>query len=377
MTHFGLLQIFRGWAAILVVLVHATGIAASLGAPIAGNFFLMGNAGVDFFFVLSGFLITYLHLNDIGRREKLGGYARKRFVRIFPIYWVVTLVILPVFFLFPRYGQGDETTPFVIVSSIILTPLERGSPILVAGWSLTHELLFYVIVAALIAFRGLWVKVIVATWALAVFVAFCYSFNQIYAKAFPEFNAWVRVLLWPQNFEFILGAAAAWLIARRPNLMPNRRVALILLPIGCLLFMASGFFSGSLLNIQAGQHVAYFGSLSFLIVLAAVVIDKSGGLSDGVRQSGFYRLQEYFGDSSYSIYLVHGPALSVAYKVAAAWGWFQLLPGWLVNLALCVSVVIACCLCHWIIERPLLNFFGRGKRMASQFDVAKSMDARA
>ena len=82
MMRFSLLQIFRGWAAILVLLIHASYIAAGQhGMPIAGNFFTMGNAGVDFFFVLSGFLITHLHLGDIGRREKLNSYVRKRFVR--------------------------------------------------------------------------------------------------------------------------------------------------------------------------------------------------------------------------------------------------------------------------------------------------------
>lgn len=337
----------------------------------------MGNAGVDFFFVLSGFLITHIHLNDIGHPEKLGTYVKKRLVRVFPIYWVVTLVILPVFFLFPRLGQGDETTAFVIFSSFLLTPMERGSPILVAGWTLTHELLFYAIFGALIAFKGLWVKVIVASWALAVIAALSFSFTQIYAVAFPEFNAWMRILFWPQNFEFIIGAGAAWLVIRRPSLAPTRGVALFILPMGLLLFMSSGFMQGILHNIQAGQHVLYFGVLSFVIVLASVVIDKSGGLSSGVRQSGAYRLQEHLGDASYSIYLVHGPALSVAYKVAGVMGWFHLLPGWLVNFGLCLSVVLAGCLCHLLIERPLLKYFGREKKSALQRSAIQTESCRS
>ena len=183
----------------------------------------------------------------------------------------------------------------MIVSSFLLTPMERGSPILVAGWSLTHELLFYIIVALLIAFRGMWIKIIIAIWALAVFVTLCLSFNQIYAAEFPGFNVWMRVLLWPQNFEFILGAAAAWLLARQPAILPTRRMALIILPASWLLIMASGLAPGILQNIQAGKHVLYFGVLSFLIVQASVVIDKSGGLSAQVRRSGVFRLQEYLG----------------------------------------------------------------------------------
>ena len=346
------------------MLIHATYIAENKhGVPIANNYFAMGNAGVDFFFVLSGFLITHLHLGDIGCREKLIGYARKRLVRIFPIYWASSLAILPVFFLFPGLGQGDETKLSVITSSLLLMPQDRGSPILVAGWSLTHEVMFYAIMALLIAFRGIWIQAIVAIWAVAVFVALCFSVNQIYSFAYPGFNAWMRVLFWPQNFEFILGAAGAWLIRYRPTKVPTRRLALMVLPVAWVLILASGLMPKNLFDIQSGIHVIYFGCLSFLIVLASAVIDRSGGLSDNVRQSSLYRFQEYLGDASYSIYLAHGPVLSVVYKTAGYLNWFNTIPGWLVNCGLLAFVVAACCVFNALIERPLLKYLGRGRKI--------------
>ncbi|NBQ54213.1 MAG: acyltransferase, partial [Proteobacteria bacterium] len=44
--------------------------------------------GVDFFFVLSGFIILHAHMDDIGRPARLGRYLWRRAVRVYPIYWI-------------------------------------------------------------------------------------------------------------------------------------------------------------------------------------------------------------------------------------------------------------------------------------------------
>jgi peptidoglycan/LPS O-acetylase OafA/YrhL len=56
--------------------------------------FQFGHAGVDLFFVISGFIITYVHYDDIGTPSRLGRYAARRFQRIYPLYWLATLVTL-------------------------------------------------------------------------------------------------------------------------------------------------------------------------------------------------------------------------------------------------------------------------------------------
>src|ERR1700737_2029314 len=73
------LQVLRGVAAVLVVLHH---VAATLALPkymglvVAGGIFApLGRAGVDLFFVLSGFIIYYVHHGDIGRPRRLGRYT--------------------------------------------------------------------------------------------------------------------------------------------------------------------------------------------------------------------------------------------------------------------------------------------------------------
>ncbi len=60
----------------------------------ASGLFAFGHAGVDFFFVLSGFIILHVHAGDIGRPVRLGHYLQRRFTRVYPFYWVVFLLAL-------------------------------------------------------------------------------------------------------------------------------------------------------------------------------------------------------------------------------------------------------------------------------------------
>ena len=88
-------QVLRGFAAIAVLLYH-TGVYAGIYFNNPIFFFENGNLGVDFFFTLSGFIITYIHLQDIKRRGSVKGFLLKRFIRIFPFYWLVLVAVIAI-----------------------------------------------------------------------------------------------------------------------------------------------------------------------------------------------------------------------------------------------------------------------------------------
>ena len=89
----------RALAAFAVVLLHAANLmrvehfSGHIGL---GGIFDFGYVGVDFFFVLSGFIITYVHFTDIGRIERLPRYLWRRFSRIYPIFWAILLLVVTV-----------------------------------------------------------------------------------------------------------------------------------------------------------------------------------------------------------------------------------------------------------------------------------------
>src|SRR5215475_260540 len=83
----GWLEFARGMAALLVVISH--GSLAGVPERFWPITVPIGSAAVAFFFVLSGFIIFYVHARDIGRPDRAANYAWRRVVRIFPTYWLV------------------------------------------------------------------------------------------------------------------------------------------------------------------------------------------------------------------------------------------------------------------------------------------------
>ena len=140
-------QAARGVAAMAVVLSHAgivLGSATALGYVPLHGVFRAGHAGVDFFFVLSGFIIALVHHRDIGQPHSLPVYLWKRVTRIYPIYWVA----LGVLALLIAFGFVRDVDPVVagtdigqLLVTLLLLPQHR-SPLLGVSWTLQHEMLF-------------------------------------------------------------------------------------------------------------------------------------------------------------------------------------------------------------------------------------------
>src|SRR5687767_12943440 len=87
------IQVLRGFAAIAVLLYH-TGIYTNIYLGNSFFSFEYGTLGVDFFFTLSGFIITYIHLKDIKERGSVTNFTGRRFIRVFPFYWLTLLALI-------------------------------------------------------------------------------------------------------------------------------------------------------------------------------------------------------------------------------------------------------------------------------------------
>jgi len=99
----------RGFAAVLVVLFHVTKYYFATPKYWAGSalngLFLFGHAGVEFFFVLSGFIMVWVHRQDVGKPSRVGAFAWKRFQRIYPFFWLILAVTVLVAWRAPSLGQ--------------------------------------------------------------------------------------------------------------------------------------------------------------------------------------------------------------------------------------------------------------------------------
>ena len=218
----------RGIAAIGVVLCHVALILTKTSdAQTSVGVFQIGRAGVDFFFVLSGFIIAYAHREDIGCPARLGHYLSRRLFRIMPTYWIALALTLML---------GGYTLPaFDMARAALLLPSSHGLPVIVA-WTLQYELVFYVAFSFLIVCKKLGVSVLVL-WLV-----------WILASLWGQNSPWVpQFLFGPLNIEFFLGMGAAYLLRKHTVLAPR-----LVLLIGFGLFCAVAI-AGDAGNLRFGQ----------------------------------------------------------------------------------------------------------------------------
>ena len=286
----------RGIAATLVVIYHAARHieAAGFGLPRLGGIERFGHAGVDFFFVLSGFIILFVHWGDVGRPAQMARYVERRCTRIFPLYWVMLAIYVALAMIGSQKARFGLPT---LAANVTLSPF-AGEPILGVAWTLQHELLFYGLFAFAIASRSLAVLVFGAWFALVV---------AVWIGLFDvSSTGWARVATSTYNLQFLMGMGAAAIthLARLPN---PRTFAVV----GAVAFFAVGIAeSRGLVDGYGDAARLYFGAAAFLLVI---------GLAENERNSSapVPRWLGVLGKASYAIYLGHLLAIGIAWKVLA------------------------------------------------------------
>jgi len=211
------LQAGRGIAAVLIILFHLSDphipIGRVWGRLPFRSIFGWGHAGVDLFFVMSGFLIFYIHGPEAGDRAAILRYLWKRLRRIYPIYWMVTLVALAAYFSAPGLGDGHEREPVVILSSLLLVHISSTGSVLGVAWTLYHEVLFYAIFAVYLYERIIGVLFGALFFGSAAVVALFGPISDIS----PFYTD-------PNHLLFAIGIAAAWIIQENRCRWPKRLV---------------------------------------------------------------------------------------------------------------------------------------------------------
>jgi len=325
------IQAGRGIAALLVVFYHAgrmLSLPQYVGHIPLGNVFSFGHAGVDFFFVLSGFIITYVHHGDVGRPDRLSRFAWRRLTRIYPIYWVVTAVVVLLALL-----SHDETQNLrldQIVPSLMLLPYE-GGPLLGVAWTLEHEMLFYLAFALAILWRPVGVALVFASLMLVAAGQF-----GLLSGYLSEF------LAAPYHLEFLMGILSALAVLRFRFPLPR-----ILAAVGIVAFVAAGLGENANLFAAAGiVSVFLFGLSSAAIIIGAATAERLGTLRVGA-------IGALLGAASYSIYLTHTVTIGLTAHVMARLGIISPIPDWLMLLMAVCAAIAGGLAFHWIVERPL------------------------
>jgi peptidoglycan/LPS O-acetylase OafA/YrhL len=342
------LQAGRGIAAILVVLFHLGLIIADtkyFGIPWVATPFRFGDAGVEFFFVLSGFIIMSAHATDISRPSRLVPYLQRRIIRIYPPYWIVFFLVFILALPFAATRATLPSDPATLAAALLLLPQDAavvggtGSPVLIVAWTLRYEILFYVFFGLLILDRRL---------GLVMALAFGVAFATLRRQPGIEFP--LTFLLNPGVWLFGMGIAVASVVGRGHSL-PRPLVWLTLASVAFVAIAMNRAYHW----VPFGDWNTYgLGIASSIAILAAVNAEHSGA------DLGGGRILQLIGSASYVLYLIHYPLFSVGCKLAMACGMTRLgIPGAaLTYVIMLLAAMAAAVLFHVGIEMPVQRRLG-------------------
>ena len=323
----------RGLAATLVVLYHCSaGIFPASkywNERVFGGVLDFGYAGVEFFFVLSGFIIAYAHWADIGQSSRLRNFVRRRFVRIYPSYWVVLAMMIGL----SLTGLGPRLpAPADIAGAVTL--LGRGYETTIVGvaWTLYHEVAFYLVFALLIVAPRVGIPVGIAAMAAAALRSAGIDIGlPFYWEA-------------PVNLLFPMGIAA-WLVSRTP--WRGGAVAIA----GAAAFLAVGL---------TVVYRPFPGTWSQLLFGLSAAVGLAGIVAEERRRSiTVPPLLRHLGAASYSIYLIHYPVLSALARAAVRFNLIGHAPATVDFVIVVVLTIAIAFVFHRVIERPLMAIVSR------------------
>ena len=313
------IQYLRGLAAMMVVVFHARDPAPWLFSPLA-RFEALAH-GVDIFFVISGFIMYAAARNELPL-----DFARKRIIRIVPLYWLATLAVVAI-----ALAQGHGISRLNLIWSLMFVPFYNPThnnliwPLLVPGWTLNYEMFFYLLFGIALVSRRL-----LPVLTVAIVVPVLAGFGRVPA------NALAQTYTDPILLEFLAGiwigyASQRWSLHRFAPLLPIGLVAVLL---------------G---DLSSWPRVITYGIPAVAVVLGAVAWEAR----TGPRTIGWAKT---LGDASYSIYLSHFILMEIPAAIfpqLPLTGWPQFLA--FVVTAVALSLVGGLALHRWV-ERPLTRW---------------------
>ncbi|MCZ4297916.1 acyltransferase family protein [Henriciella marina] len=328
------LEACRAVAAMLVMLFH-------LGESYSGeplfDLFKRGYAGVDLFFVISGFII----FRTLKPGSSIKRFAAKRFLIIFPPYWVILSLYVLTFGLASIFLPGFERdlSPDRLVVSYFLLP--SYDHIISIAWTLSCEILFYLVAG--LTYLCLGPRYCVATIFLWGAVNWVLALNGIGRGWLP---------LSPIFLEFLFGIIAALAYDKTQYQHPIRAA---LIAIAGTVSLAFSLFLGSDAMIENWGRVIIFGVPS-----AAIVYGISGiplRLSTVVIQMG---------GASYILYLSHVLIFLIFRRLLAYVGanneYFEI-------IILCIISVGTALIAHVKLELPYQEWYRARLRRSEAFHL--------
>ncbi|WP_118182338.1 acyltransferase family protein [Paraburkholderia phosphatilytica] len=290
---------------------------------------MVGAAGVDIFFVISGLVIGMAMLSD----ESAGAFATRRLIRIYPIYWIATLAYV----LFRMWIWAEHPSAEELAGSLVILPVYGASwhPIYWPAWTLEYEVSFYALAALLmVTFRS---KAFVACFVSLVAIS-------LLRIPIPDTQP-MQYFVLDRFIEFAVGLMISYFIIQK--YLINKAIGAVLVATALIIFYLTR-------SPGLGPAIPWKYPASMLVI----------GLL-AFEGSSFFRntLFKLGGDASYSIYLFHVLAIELVFNVSYKFGLdanaFRPLAATTYSAFCVVFALIIGMVAHLCIERPILRILRR------------------
>ena len=328
-----------------------------MGAVTQGGF-----TGVVYFFILSGFVLTWSARSG----DRLGAFWRRRFFKIYPNYLVALVlgVVLAVYVQGQVFDRKSGLLDVLLIQSWS-NNLNTRTSFNLPHWSLSCEALFYLCFPLLLWLinkvrpERLWagaIAVIAAIFAVPV-VSHFLPYNEVYPGGSHDTDIWLT-LHFPATrmLDFVLGIFMARIV------MTKRRLPLGL--GGAVALTAAAYWLGS--YVPERFTMVSLTVIPLALVIAAAANEDSAGRPSLV--SG--RVWVWLGEISYAFYLLHYLVLAYARHLLGTRTFsgpvtFALLIG------LFLITIVASAALHHFVERPMMKHFSQSRRGRSVAPAAE------
>lgn len=369
--HYEILDALRGVAALMVVWYHIyEGYAFACGAPII-NGLNHGYLAVDFFFILSGFVLSYAYDDRWGKGFTVGKFLKRRLIRLHPMV-IMGALIGAAAFLIQGSVQWDGThiaisaVMIALLCTMFMIPVVPGSPYEVRGngemfplngpsWSLFFEYIGNIIYALII--RRLPNK------ALAVLCAVLGIALGVFTVTDPTGSGCLSVGWTLDNMNFLGGLlrmlfpfTAGMLIARTFKPIKIKGAfwicSIILIAIFAIPYIPSADTSRISLN-------GVFEIACIILVFPALLWIAASDNSASTRKGQLYRV---LGDLSYPLYITHYPVMYLFYSWMIQSGRYTAASTWAQSILVYAVCVILATVCLKFYDAPLRSRLARKKK---------------
>jgi peptidoglycan/LPS O-acetylase OafA/YrhL len=358
-----------------------------------------GDYGVFVFFLISGYIVPA----SLERKGSVRTFWVSRLFRLYPLYLLAVAIAVTLYMMHVGGLRGEGTDPetSILSQTLMMSNVLAGQNVPNVVWSLSYEMIFYLLLTALFMAR---VHRRSSRYALA-FAVVAVAFGGLLPQAYFTNNLWSpRLIALVADLVVLTGLAVAVAMRGMPRLVGAVLAAMVgltllafngtwLLPWEALSILALMFTGTMLYRAEQGQypwrraipiavavlgmaiaaglwhHIGGYGQPSFIwerdYFMSLFLAGLTFAIGLALRHVAWPRFLTWLGLISYSVYLLH-PLVIEVYR-SLPWTahhsfWIQVLVD-----ALFLAVLIALCSATYLlVERPMQSV---GRRLAKRLDV--------